>query len=105
MKIEIRLTAGQLSRLNDLVTDKQDALYDKLTAATAEGKSDRAAGLRETLKFWDEIQREVSSVANRAWESEHHDERHATNGEVDDSDVVSLAYQEDPRDPMGLGGI
>lgn len=28
-----------------------------------------------------------------------------SDGLPDDSDIVSLAYQEDTRDPMGLGGI
>jgi hypothetical protein len=58
MKTEICLSRHQLNRLRDIVGDKQDALFEKLDRLVAtDPKSPRCESLRESLKFWDEIDR------------------------------------------------
>ncbi len=52
---KIILTDAQASRLRDIVNDKQDALFDKLTVQVKAQREDRAAALRESLAFWDKI--------------------------------------------------
>lgn len=53
--IPVCLSAGQLSRLRDLVNDNQDRLFEKLGVNVKEGREARANGIRESLKFWDAI--------------------------------------------------
>ncbi len=55
----IVLTDLQAARLRDIVNDKQDALFDKLQTAVSAKNEGRAAGLRESLQFWDFIDRAV----------------------------------------------
>lgn len=59
------LTAGQLSALRSLVNEKQDSLFATLQTVTAQDAAQhptrdaRAQGLRDNLRFWDEIDRVV----------------------------------------------
>jgi hypothetical protein len=55
----ITLTDGQASRLRDIVNDKQDALFEKLRVASQGANVTRADALRESLRFWDEIDRAI----------------------------------------------
>ncbi len=56
MKTIISLSLPHVSRLRELVNERQDALFDKLTRAVADKASDgRQEGLRDSLKFWSAI--------------------------------------------------
>lgn len=99
----IKLTDAQAARLRDLVNDKQDALFEKLTVVVklefSQVRENRANGLRNSLKFWDVIDRAIRDASGSM------DGTPAEAGLVDDSDEVSIAYQEDTRDPHNLGGV
>jgi len=53
----LRLEQSKMSRLRDIVNDKADDLFSKLSRAEAAKNVTRAQGLTDALKFWDEIER------------------------------------------------
>lgn len=53
----LRLEHSKMSRLRDLVNDKADDLFSKLTRAESVKNAARVEGLTASLKFWDEIDR------------------------------------------------
>jgi len=70
--MKINLSAGQLESLRDLINDKQDRLFDTLHALPDALKhGGRGDGLRENLKYWDDVRKEVSRVATLAWNEQH----------------------------------
>jgi hypothetical protein len=69
--IETSLSAAQLSRVRDLINDKQDAMFKTLHALVAAGHHDHAQGVREGLKFWDDVDRQFARVVNDAWDAQH----------------------------------
>lgn len=78
MKTQINLTAGQLSSLRELVNTKQDALFDKLQAHEAGADQgahrpvgERGRALRESLRYWDEIDRAIRDAHGIAFDAQH----------------------------------
>ncbi len=63
----IQLTDTQAARVRDLVNDKQDALFDKLSALPDTLKHGaRGDGLRGSLRFWDSIDLAVRDSDSKA---------------------------------------
>jgi hypothetical protein len=71
--VTIRLTVGELQSLSELVNEKQDMLFERLQgvdaiqAGTSEPGDRNAAGargqgLRESLRYWDGIERQVQAA-------------------------------------------
>lgn len=78
----LNLSAREIARLIDIVNDKSDALFEKLNAHDARAFSpalspgdrqaaqNRAEGLREALRFWDGIERQLKVTHGAAQRSE-----------------------------------
>jgi len=75
--VTIQLSAGELARLADVVNDKQDVMFERLQAVVAlearatepsdrKAAQGRAEGLRETLRFWAAVEREIKAAKLRA---------------------------------------
>jgi len=69
---EAPLSAGELTRIRDLINDKQDRLFKDLHALVAAGLHDRAQTVREALKYWDEVDRKFARVVGNAWDAQHY---------------------------------